>query len=172
MKKVVLFLSLLGMCNLSFGQKKVEIVNGDELNSLAKMIYYKDLNFSKKDVEKYRIGDVLGYWIEYVNEEKVIYRDVVKKNVFLGGGISQYIVFDTRPCFVLRDISDEVAFSLLKTNEWEVKQALKGESLCVKINVGGSPDVKEFIYKDGDEFKFRDLADGKIKTKLYRLEEE
>lgn len=74
----------------------------------------------------------------------------------------------------MADISNDVAFSLMKTNEWEMRYWVKGESICAKgYGLGDEVNVNQFIQKIREnKFKLNDLADGKIKTKLYRLEEE
>lgn len=175
MKKVVLFLSLLGMCNLSFVQKKVEVVNPDEISVIGKGFYYGYIEkFTKEDIKKYNLNNTIGFVLEYIYENKVIHRDLIKKRISSYNEVEQFVRFDIEPCFALADISNDVAFSLMKTNEWEMRYWVKGESICAKgYGLGDEVNVNQFIQKIREnKFKLNDLADGKIKTKLYRLEEE
>lgn len=174
MKKSILIIGICLLSNLLFGQqiKKVEVI-GEELNVVGRVAYgsYLVNNFTKDEINKYNIRNTIGYLVEYIYENKVIHRDIFGiSNMVLSSEVQYNLYPRSFPCFESSSISNEVSFSLMKTNEWEVKPSAKGESVCYKQ--GWLGNGLGFIKSDDlKKFQIIDLADGKIKLKLHRLEE-
>lgn len=174
MKKAVLFLSLLSVSNFSFGQKKVE-VSADEINVLGNVAYspYRNKEFHQKEAEMLRLKDVIIYILEYQYEGKRINRSLLQTQRYIYSTHSSYRLdtYEVFPCFNMKDISNEIGFSLMKTNEWVMNSTQDGEFIC-KNDRGLKLFYSENIYEKNAKYRMADIADGKIRTKLYRLEEE
>lgn len=75
------------------------------------------------------------------------------------------------PCFEVFSISNETTLSLIKNNRWEFRPSVKGESICYNPGFLSTDGMKLLISNDYKIYNIIDLANGKIKVKLYRLEE-
>lgn len=174
MKKLVLLLGILGICNFSFGQiKKIE-VGENELNTIGRVMYGSSFKnyFTKQELEKYNINNTIAYLAEYTYENKVIHKDIIGiSNLVLSNEVQVRVNLNSMPCFEVSSISNEMALSLVKNNRWEFRPSIKGESICYNPGFLSTNKMELLVSNDYKTYNLIDLANGKIKIKLYRLEE-
>lgn len=153
--------------------KKVEVSN-DEINALGRIMYSYSLSgnkFTNEEIQKYNLENTLAYLVEFIYENKVINRPLFKLNkVVYKDGRTETAVkeFYSYPCFNVSEITNDIAFSLLKTNKWYITENPENENICYSANTFGL----KFIQSNNKKWTTINLADGKIALKIYRLVEE
>lgn len=168
MKKAVLFLSLLGMCNLSFGQiRKIELTR-DEIDFIAvpkRGIFGIDEKAVIYNVNQNK--NIYSFEIEY--NGKVLYRGTVNKWNSVEHSISEELG-RTRVgvCFKYADLPSDVILELLENRSWKSDTVNNEKMVCN----GEYKVFKQDLSSDDRKYIPNHIIKGKIKTKLYRLEEE
>lgn len=168
MKKVVFGFALLCM-GISFGQVKTVRLTDEEVNLLGnglKNNFFKSLNFNAEIVEKLKLKNTLSYYVEFKTEGKIINQTIVPVYRYISYGNTEYNVeVPYSICFNMKDISTDIAFSLMKENWIHSKGNENEEFICNNHNA-----ISLFQSQDNVNFKMNNLLDGKIEMILYRLE--
>lgn len=179
MRKSILVVLMGILPVIILGQIKKTEAGSEEINVLGRISHgsYSVNKFTKEEIDKYNIKNTFGYLVEYSYENNIIFREILKLSNWIFSNETE-IKIDTKssPCFELSSIPNDVSFSLMKTNKWEVRNSVRGESICY-IPLGFSTQGINVIvpisndYSNNKKYHLINLAEGKIKLKLYRLEE-
>ncbi|MEC5395244.1 hypothetical protein JSO61_000435 [Riemerella anatipestifer] len=174
MKKILFLLSII-LGGISFGQIKKIPVTAEEIGVLGRLIHGSVYNnsFTKEEFGKYNIANTLGYYAEYVYQDKVIHKEVFKlRKLVLSGKAEFQVYFDSTPCFKVSELTSDVSLNLMKDNHWEIKPTVDGDYICYYGGWTSTNGISIIESKEYKKYNVLSLADGKIKIKLYRLEEE
>lgn len=182
MKKIVLLLTLFIVGSISGQIKKIELDN-DEINSLGTVIYSSNVShnkFTNEEIQKYNLENTLAYLVEFVHENKVINKILlnINKIVYENGNTETTVKKKNYyPCFETSKITNDLTFSLMKTNKWYVTKNPENERICYshKVNYKGFKilETKDNSYFNRNKkYTTVNLANGKIEVKIYKLIEE
>lgn len=173
MKHLLLSLSLI-LYSLSSAQIKKNPVSTEEANVLGRILYGSvyDNFFSKEELKKYNIEQTLGYSAEFIYEDKVLYKEIFKlKNMVMSNKTITQVYFDSNPCFKTSDLPADVSLNLMKDAHWQIKQTVNGDNICYYAGWLSTSGIRIIESKEYKKYNILSLADGKIKVKLYRLED-
>ncbi|MGV4529329.1 hypothetical protein [Ornithobacterium rhinotracheale] len=173
MKKFIFILSVL-LFGFSYGQLKKVEVNKEEVSVIGRVLQKSGMGseFTKEEFDKYNIKNTIGYLLEYTYEDKVLHRDFIWFSELVYSEKTRIMAnLRSIPCFETSSIPQDVSFFLLKTNQWGMRDSVKGECVCYEPTGMFNEGIAVFSTKDYEKYNLIDLAGGKIKLKLYRLEE-
>lgn len=173
MKNLLLFSSIVISTFFNAQIKKIP-VTAEEVNTLGRLIHGSayDNSFTKEEFEKYNITNTLGYYAEYIYQGKVIHKEVFKlRNLIMSGKTEFQVHFDSNPCFKTSDLPQDVILNLMKDSHWQIRQTVNDDYVCYYggwLSTNGIGVIESKEYK---KYNILSLGEGKIKVKLYRLEE-